>query len=90
MVSGVEYLNCSDTVKGSGGIELLQDSACDYRGKETDELPSVAGDRGGSVPDSPLIALVLVIGPLLELPTLSITANLRLGIRSKKIAESQS
>ena len=28
--------------------------------------------------------------PLLELPILSITANLRLGIRSKKIAESQS
>ena len=41
-------------------------------------------------PDSPLIALVLVIGPLLELPILSITANLRLGIRNKKIAESQS
>jgi hypothetical protein len=27
--------------------------------------------------------LVLVIGPLLELPILSITANLRLGLRNK-------
>lgn len=35
-------------------------------------------------PDSPLIALVLVIGPLLELPILSVTANIRLGLRSAK------
>jgi ACR3 family arsenite efflux pump ArsB len=41
-------------------------------------------------PDSPLIALVLVIGPLLELPVLSITANLRLGMRGKKVVDPQS
>ena len=34
-------------------------------------------------PDSPLIPLVLVIGPLLELPVLSITSNIRLNLRNK-------
>ncbi|MBR2254995.1 MAG: arsenic resistance protein [Candidatus Methanomethylophilaceae archaeon] len=34
-------------------------------------------------PDSPLISLVLVIGPLLELPVLSITSNIRLNLRNK-------
>lgn len=38
-------------------------------------------------PDSPLIALVLMIGPLIELPILSITSNLRLGRRSKMVSE---
>ncbi len=32
-------------------------------------------------PENPLISLVLVIGPLIELPVLSITANMRLNRR---------
>ncbi len=40
-------------------------------------------------PDSPLIALVLVIGPLLELPILSITANIRLGLRNRGAVSEQ-
>ena len=36
-------------------------------------------------PDSPLIALVLVIGPLIELPVLSVTANIRLNVRRKTV-----
>ena len=39
--------------------------------------------------DSPLIALVLVIGPLLELPILSITANIRLGLRNRGAVSEQ-
>jgi len=38
-------------------------------------------------PDSPLIALVLIIGPLIELPVLSITANIRLNLRMRRTAE---
>ncbi len=38
-------------------------------------------------PDSPLIALVLVIGPLIELPVLSITANYRLNRRERLVTE---
>ncbi len=36
-----------------------------------------------------LIALVLVIGPLLELPILSITANIRLGLRNRGAVSEQ-
>ena len=49
----------------------------------TGELPLSLAIAVAVFPDSPLIALVLVIGPLLELPILSITANLRLGLRNK-------
>ncbi len=38
-------------------------------------------------PDSPLIALVLVIGPLIELPVLSVTANIRLNMRRKRVPD---
>ena len=34
-------------------------------------------------PESPLIALVLVIGPLIELPALSVVASIRLGLRGR-------